>query len=197
MHRIGYLLFSVMLAVGLSVGLVAPAQATVTPTPGVYYELFPPLWNPSDHKCVDVFGGSTAPGSALDLFNCHSGDIQMWRFDQVSPADRFGPAIYQIVNKKSGLCMGLPSPFRGHSPVIQNLCRTPDNQETFATLWYVLTAGPVLANHFFILNINSQNDCVDASNLSGVDGTALVVQEPCKPITDAGFEDPGVNFQLG
>ncbi|MFL6140721.1 MAG: RICIN domain-containing protein [Labedaea sp.] len=191
MPRTGRLLLSLALAAGLSAGVAAaPAQAA-TPTPGVYYELFLPQWNRSDFKCVDAFNTSTRPGSALDFFDCHSADIQLWRFELVVPPSPFGPAIYEIVNKKSGLCMTMTAVFFNGSAVRQDTCGIDGTD-----IWTLHTPG-VLPDHFDIVAANSPNDCVGAANLTGADGTALVMREPCRPITDAGFEDPRLSFQLG
>ena len=85
----------------------------------------------------------------------------------------------------------LTSLAHGGSAVRQETCGTDGGE-----VWFLYVPG-VLPNHFDIVSAVMPNDCVSAGNLSGADGTALVIQEPCRPITDAGFEDPRLSFQLG
>lgn len=98
------LISGLALAAGFSLSMTGPAQASVTPQPGVYYEIFPPYANPAQHKCLDVPGGTTTEGVALQVFHCHGydshGGPQLWQFVGL------GGGLYWIVNQASGRCLG-------------------------------------------------------------------------------------------
>lgn len=98
------LISGIALAAGLSLSTSGTALASVTPAPGVYYEIFPPYVNPTAPKCLDVPSASRSEGTGLQIFHCHGyasdGANQRWEFINL------GGGNYWIVNKNSGLCLG-------------------------------------------------------------------------------------------
>lgn len=98
------LISGIALAMGLSMSMTVAAQASVTPDPNVFYELWPPYANPTAHKCIDVPSASRSEGTDLQIFHCHgyasNGANQLWEFVNL------GGGNYWIVNKNSGLCLG-------------------------------------------------------------------------------------------
>jgi hypothetical protein len=67
--------------------------------------------------CIDIPGGSTAPGVNPIQYDCNGGDNQSYRL-----ADR-GNGTYQIVAKMSGYCLE-----RVSAAVVQNPCLASPNQ---------------------------------------------------------------------
>jgi hypothetical protein len=109
-RRMAFLLSAVALAVGLSTAAAGTAQAAVTPD-STWNEIFAPyLTAQSNTLCVDVPGGSTSPGAALQLFHCHGyasdGAPQRWQFHYIGSD---GWPLYTIKNVQSGLCMTFTS----------------------------------------------------------------------------------------
>jgi hypothetical protein len=97
------LVSGIALAMGLSMSMTVAAQASVTPDPNVFYEIYPPYISPAAHKCLDVPSASRSEEVPLQIFHCHgyasNGANQLWEFVSV------GAGNYWIVNKNSGLCM--------------------------------------------------------------------------------------------
>jgi hypothetical protein len=109
-------LLATVVAVALSVGLAATAQAAtpsravtanVTPTIGTSYEIV--TWNsgPTGVKCVDVPNASGSPGVHLQIFHCNSSAAQLFQF---TPASNDGVnQFYQIMNASNHLCWEIAS----------------------------------------------------------------------------------------
>jgi hypothetical protein len=120
-------------AAGLSLTMAGTAQADVIPLPGVYYELFLP-YNAAYSECLDVPSASTTPGTQVQIYHCHgyasNGANQLWQFFKVPGTEGWYGAnwLYWIVNKNSGMCLGLD---QGESAVRQRIC-APGN---IAQLW--------------------------------------------------------------
>jgi hypothetical protein len=97
------LLSGAALLVGLIVATPGAAHATVTPPSDGWAELFLPEEPQVGYSlCLDVPGGSSAPGTRLQAFHCHGydnhGNPQRWLFINV------GNGAYQIQNNGNHLC---------------------------------------------------------------------------------------------
>ena len=107
MRWLAALLFAGGLAAGLGVGMTGTAHASDPSRPGkAWNEIFLPFGNGKGNTmCVDVPGGTTAPGTQLQLYRCHGyasdGAPQRWHF----PGGRFS----EVSNTNSGLCIGFPA----------------------------------------------------------------------------------------
>jgi hypothetical protein len=66
------------------------------------YELF----NRGTGKCIGVNGGSTANGAQVIEWDCNGNADQRW-FWRATGTTQFGWPVYNLVNDKSGRCMGI------------------------------------------------------------------------------------------
>ena len=149
------------LAAAASLGLTTPTSALDT---HFEYEL-----NPQHNfgKRLDVQGGDTAPGAHVIQFDCHRGDNQRFRFENI-----FG-SYYEIRAVHSGLCLDI----RRHSlangaHLIQFPCNGGSHQ-----LFQVLedTTAPILTSR--IAAVHSAK-CLDVAGASDAN-SAHVIQFPC------------------
>jgi hypothetical protein len=65
------------------------------------------LFSRYDSKCVGVTGGSTAVGAAVVQWDCDRSANQEWYFRPTGQTGSGGWPVYNIVNKNSGLCLGV------------------------------------------------------------------------------------------
>ena len=114
-RRIAALLSAGALAAGLSIGLAAAAYASGPAVPAATWnEIFVPFDNGHGNTmCVDVPGGTSAPGAQLQLYHCHGyasdGAPQRWHFSCTSRGSCAVPnSAYQVSNASNNLCIGFP-----------------------------------------------------------------------------------------
>lgn len=168
-HRIAALFSILVVAVG--VGMVPAKAALADPipdSPGVWKEILPPYILPTTPKCLDVPGGSTSPGIALQLWHCHgyasNGGPQRFQFFSL------GGGAYWIVNTNSGLCVAALS--QGPLLVIQTYCSAdPLTEWVFQPSQF---DHDVTGPGFFLLNLGTF-DCMAARDNYTGDGTPIVL----------------------
>jgi hypothetical protein len=143
--------------------LIAPQSASAAV--GNVYEAFS---DPS--KCMDEPGGSTADGTAIDIYACNDGDNTYWYFENVSNGtDSDGQQWFNLVNFHSGKCLTVKGgSVADYAPIIQYGCNNGGNEE-----WHLLTVtidnvyGPVI-----LINRASQS-CVTVKGGLTADKTPL------------------------
>lgn len=151
------------MASSLLFGMAGAAQAFTNPDVNTWYEIYPPLFNTSAHKCLDVPSGSNTIGLHVQLYHCHgydsSGSPQRWYFIPVA----FN--VYLIYNVASGRCLSDIDP----DNVLQETC-----QGIAAEEWQ-MTYTPFDSNLNLIQSSFWPGSCLSAANSSGNDGTQLIV----------------------
>ncbi len=162
--------FAGAIAIGVCFASATAAQATPTPDPSGWSEIYPPFFNTAAHKCLDVPNGSNSVGLHMQLYHCHgydsSGDPQRWTFLPVGSAN--GSNLYIIINNGSGRCLQNFDP----QDVVQDYCHPVDWQE-----WQI-AATPYDPNLFLLQSWDWPDWCLAAVNASGNDHTALTTV-PC------------------
>ena len=198
MRWLAALLFAGGLAAGLGAGLTGTAHASDPTRPArPWNEIFLPFGNGmGTTMCVDVPGGTSAPGARLQLYHCHGyasdGAPQRW---SLSCADGAGCAsggrFYELSNPGSDLCIGFPDgsvPANG-ARLVQESCGqvpawqlVPQGRESRGGHPHVMleTSGP-----------GGPALCMTAGNLSDENHTPLVAA-PCQ-----GFGNAAEIFELG
>jgi hypothetical protein len=104
---------------------------SVQPVPAIGLGLVPTYAIIAAHSglCVDVPGGSTAPGTGIQQFSCHFGDNQRW---VLLPTNATNQVV--IVNVHSGLCLDIA----GQSNADQaRVVQQPFNQASPYQLWRI------------------------------------------------------------
>jgi hypothetical protein len=165
---------------GLVTGLNHPAYADNTPLPGVRYELFLPFFNSTHFKCLDVPAGNGTLGTRLQVFGCHGFDghspNQLWFLENLG-TDNSGP--YQIRSEATGLCVNLVLNDDGPpgTPAIENTCFGAGTGLAARSGQWVLrhTADP--GQYFELSSVRQPSECLATSNLSGNDGTGVVLAD--------------------
>jgi hypothetical protein len=175
------------LAAGLDAGMTGTAHASDPATPGKpWNEIFLPFGHGKGNTlCVDVTGGTTAPGAQLRLYRCHGyasdGATQRWQF--------LGGRFSTVSNPGSGLCIGFPG---GGAPVsgarlVQENCGQ-------ACAWQLVRQSRDRTDPLLVLETSGPGGpalCMTAGNLSDDNGTPLVAA-PCQ-----GFGNAAELFELG
>lgn len=167
--RAGGLVSAAVLVFGYLVGLAGPAEASVIPGSGVYYELFTP--RVSATECLDVPSASTSSGTILQMFHCHgyasNGANQLWTFVHVSDGS------YQIENKNSRLCVTPQPGLNGVSGTLleQATCDFFAGQE-----WRLLSDPASPDTRFLLQNDTYTSMCLALQNGSGADHTQVWLQ---------------------
>ena len=187
MRRMAGLLFAGGLAAGLGADLTGTAHAA-DPTRPVrpWNEIFLPFGNGTDTSmCVDVPGGTSAPGAQLQLYHCHGyasdGVPQRWHF--------LGGRFSEVSNTNSGLCIGFPA---GGAPV--NGARLVQERCDQGPAWQLVPQSRDGADPLFVLETSGPGGpalCLAAADLSDNNQTPLVAA-PC-----SGFQDAGQILELG
>jgi Ricin-type beta-trefoil lectin domain len=166
LRRVVSSFFTIAMVIGLCLGLSSAAQATPTPDPSGWSEIFPPFFNTAAHKCLDVPNGSNSIGLHLQLFHCHgyasNGAPQRWTFIPVAAN------TYLIYNNASGRCLQDFDP----QDIVQDSCRVNFWQE------WSIAPTPYDPTLFLLQAVNWPNQCLAAADTSGNDGTPLQVV-PC------------------
>jgi hypothetical protein len=187
MRCLAALLFAGGLAAGLGAGLTGTAHAADPTRPGrPWNEIFLPFGNGKGNPlCVDVPGGTTAPGAQLQLYHCHgyasNGAPQRWQF----PGGRFSG----VSNPDSGLCIGFPgggAPVNGARLVVESCDQAP--------AWQLVPQSRDATDPLFALETSGPGGpalCMTAGNLSDNNRTRLVAA-PCQ-----GFGNAAEIFELG
>jgi Ricin-type beta-trefoil lectin domain-like len=175
----------------LLTGMFAAGRGIVWPTSAhaatfdiyTYYEIYLPYVSPSTPKCLDVPGGTTAPGAGLQIYHCHgyasNGAPQL--FELISKTVD-GATVYKIVNNASGECVapGTTDP----SNAIDSRVKQFDCTSSNFFEWYV-APDPANPGYDFKLRSWYYSDlCMGVFNTSAGD-QAPVVLEPCNGIHDA------------
>ena len=183
------LLSALALAAGLGLnGAANVAQAVApTPSPGVYYELFVPyLANVSYQVCLDVPSSSTSPNVRLQVYHCHSGTNQLWQFFKMPGTDGWygTTGLYWIVDKNSGMCLGLSN---GEFYVKQELCNPNDTSQ----LWGISQSNIDFQGDglFQLFNGEWPNNCLGTSSSSGGNSTPVWITNTC----DSSSTPEGIN----
>lgn len=164
------------------------AQAAPTPNPNEYYELYSPYFNPAQFKCLDVPFGSHTVGLKLEVYHCHSGEGQLWKF--VPTGGPVNHPYYFVVNKASGLCLGGSS---NQGEVLQSTCSE-------STQWMVLPSHIDSTNDLYLAPGFSDDveidNCIGPENVSGADHTPVTYHN-CAFDTSLFDEDIEQNWRLG
>ena len=181
--RMGWLVALLLaggLAAGFGVGLTGPGHA-VDPARPVrpWNEILLPFGQDKGNSmCVDVPGGTSTPGTQLQLYHCHGytadGAAQRWHF----PGGRFSA----VSNPASGLCIGFPAgavPVNGARLVQERCDQVPG--------WQLVSQGRDGTDPAFVLETSGPGGpalCMAAADLSGNNQTALMAA-PCQGFGNA------------
>jgi hypothetical protein len=199
MRWLAALLFTGGLAAGLGAGLTGTAHAA-DPTRPVrpWNEIFLPFGNGTDSSmCVDVPGGTGAPGAQLQLYHCHGyasdGASQRWSlFCAGGTGCASGGRFYEVSNPGSGLCIGFPDggvPANGARLVQEGCGQVP--------AWQLVPQGRESgggADQHFVLETSGPGGpalCMTAGSL-GEDNQTPLVAAPCQ-----GFGSAAEILELG
>jgi hypothetical protein len=138
MRWLAALLFAGGLAAGLGAGLTGTAHASDPTRPArPWNEIFLPFGNGTGTSmCVDVPGGTSAPGARLQLYRCHGyasdGAPQRWSLSCAGGTGcASGGRFYELSNPGSDLCIGFPDggvPANGARLVQESCGQVPDWQ---------------------------------------------------------------------
>jgi hypothetical protein len=192
MRWLAALLFAGGLAVGLAAGLTGTAHAADPTRPArPWNEIFLPFGTGTDTSmCVDVPGGTSAPGAQLQLYHCHGyasdGAPQRWSlFCTGGTGCASGGRFYELSNLGSGLCIGFPDggvPANGARLVQESCDQVP--------AWQLVPQGRENrdgADPHFVLETSGPGGpalCMTAGNLSDANQTPLVAA-PCQGFGNA------------
>lgn len=173
--KVARLLLAGALAAGLSMAWPTAAQA-VTIDPYAYQEIYPPFISPTSPKCLDVPGGTTTQGTALQIFHCHgyasNGAPQLFEF---IPKAVDGATVYKMVNLASGLCLAPGTADGGDPPTVGTLVKQYSCTSNNVFEWYV-DPDPRNPNYDFKLRSwYFPNLCISAANNYGDDHTPVVL----------------------
>jgi Ricin-type beta-trefoil lectin domain len=192
--RLAGVLATVALAAGMTLAGTGTARADIIPPVAQWAEIYSPYLNGQGFSvCLDDPSGSTASGTVLQLFHCHgyasNGAPQRWVF--IQPEDSNGNLIYddghpiyEIYSSAGGLCLTAPNLAVG----TQLTLGTCNRATATGQIWWELPsvnspAGPYFQIFPWPLDF-TYNRCVSAANLSGSNGTRLMM-EPCDPSNSA------------
>ncbi|HET7012698.1 MAG TPA: RICIN domain-containing protein [Streptosporangiaceae bacterium] len=178
--KLAGLLSALALAVGLGLnGAAGVAQADApTPVPGVYYEVFAPYNAQSSYQeCAEVPSASMTPDSRLQIYHCHSGVGQLWQFFKMPGTDGWDGSsggLYWLVNKNSGMCMGLSN---SEFYVKQELCNPGDDSQ----LWGITPSSIDFNNDglFQLFNGDFPANCLETANVLGGNSTPVEISDRC------------------
>jgi hypothetical protein len=187
MRWLAALIFAVGLAAGFGAGMTGTAHASDPTRPGnPWNEIFLPFGHGQGNTmCVDVPGGTTAPGARLQLYHCHGyasdGAPQRWHF--------LGGRFSEVSNPGSDLCIGFPDGGApaGGARLIQESCDQ-------APGWQLVPRGRDGADPHFVLETSGPGGpalCMAAADLSDDNQTPLVAA-PCQ-----GFGNAAEIIELG
>ena len=171
-RTIGILLAAIMGCLLVS-GVAQPAYAQNNPTAGNWYELFPPFFNSSAPKCLDVPNGSSTDGLVLAVFHCHgydsNGTPQRWTFFNRG-VDAQRNTLWELRNEASQRCLNIANLTGANATqVVQLRC----NSESRG-LWVVHPTTNVTP-FFGLSNVQFPNLCLATGNSSGSDHTGVEV----------------------
>ena len=187
MRWLAALLFAGGLAAGVGVGMTGIAHASDPSRPGQgWNEIFLPFGHGKGNTmCVDVAGGTTAPGTQLQLDHCHGyasgGAPQRWHF--------LGGRFSGVANTNSSLCIGFPA---GSAPV--NGARLVQERCDQGPAWQLVPQSRDSTDPLFVLETSGPGGpalCMAAADLSDNNQTPLVAA-PCQ-----GFGNAAEIFELG
>ena len=187
MRWMAALLFAGGLAAGFGAGMAGTAHASDPSRPGkTWSEIFLPFGNGKGNTmCVDVPGGTTAPGAQLQLYHCHGyasdGAPQRWHY--------LGGRFSEVSNANSGLCIGFPA---GGAPVIG--ARLVQERCDQGPAWQLVPQSRDSTDPLFVLEASGPGGpalCMAAADLSDNNQTPLVAA-PCQ-----GFGNAAEIFELG
>jgi hypothetical protein len=172
---VGLLLGSVM-AVGLSMGVVSMAQA---------FDGYHEIVNVSTNKCADVSGRSTSPGARVHEWDCAGEDHQLWGLADL------GNGYYNVVNKKSHLCLSVQDGEIGFNgtPIVQDPCVGYYSQQ-----WQLrnLYNNP---RPNYVLIVRLAGKCVDLNNAEAANGTPIQIWD-CVNLNAQFPNLPGIPAQV-
>ena len=170
MRWLAALLFAGGLAAGLGVSLTGTAHASDPSRPGkTWNEIFLPFGHGKGNTmCVDVAGGTTAPGTQLQLYHCHGyasdGAPQRWHFlGGGSPRCRTRTAACASASRQAAPPSTAPA-----------WCR---RDATMVPAWQPVRQSRDGADPHFVLETSGPGGpalCLTAGNLSDNNQTPLV-----------------------
>ena len=198
MRWLAALLFAGGLAAGLGAGLTRTAHASDPTRPArPWNEIFLPFGSATGTAmCVDVPGGTGAPGARLQLYHCHAyasdGASQRWSLSCAGGSGcASGSRFYQLSNPGSDLCIGFPGggvPANGARLVQESCGQVP--------AWQLVPQGrKSRGGHPYVMLETSGPGgpalCMTAGNLGEENHTPLVAA-PCQ-----GFGNAAEILELG
>ena len=193
--RMAALLGAGVLALSLSIGLASTAHASDPTVPSeTWNEIFVPFDNGLGNTlCVDVPGGTTAPGAQLQLYHCHGyasdGAPQRFSWDcDFGISCALGGEDFKMFNVSSQLCIGVPSGNAVNGArLIQESCR-----DITDVGWTMVKQNTNGTDPLFVLESDANRGlCMAAGNLLDGNRTPLVVAN-CN-----GFSDSAQILELG
>ncbi|WP_158277937.1 RICIN domain-containing protein [Pseudosporangium ferrugineum] len=148
--------------IALSVTTITTVSASSTPATPKAAADYARLINKGSEKCMNIPGGSTAPGVGVTQFTCGSWNDHYWYFDELDTG------VYWIRNRGTGLCLSVASQSRG-----EQLAQRPCTQlEARAWRFNIASDG-----RFQMINY-STGMCIGVAGGSKLDNAA-VIQWPC------------------
>jgi endoglucanase len=94
------------------------------------------LVNVATGKCLDIVGGSTAPGGPSQQYDCLGDAQQLWYSEVISYRSGNLPVV-RFVSVNSGLCLDIASGANA-AQVIQNTCSGVTSQQWVVSAPYTL-----------------------------------------------------------
>jgi glucosylceramidase len=145
--------------------VIAAAIAGVLMVAGTAHaaSTFNPIVNGGNGKCLDVRAqdGYYNPGARVQQYHCTGAVEQQWRLVLVSSADGAFP-VYEIISKRSGLCLGRASYAFNGMQAMQIACGGAN------TIWFFNSTG----NGYNLLNTFDYR-CLDVSGNSSADDAKI------------------------